>query len=79
MKYCFNFREEGLSEVCDLIEEAKDVRMDEEKSELSRSFLKKIEELEEENTELTIDQLEKIPECPVNILFTNSLNALFIS
>ena len=26
-----------------------------------------IEELEEENTELTIDQVEKIPECSVNI------------
>ena len=26
----------------------------------------RIEELEEENTELTIDQVEKIPECPVN-------------
>ena len=44
MIYCLNFREKGLSEVCDLIEEAKDARMDEEKSEVRRNFLRKIPE-----------------------------------
>ena len=42
----------------------------------------RIEELEEENTELTIDQVENIPECPVNIklyftVLDKSLDALF--
>ena len=43
--YCFNFRENGLSEICDQLEEAKDARMEEEKkSELRRSLLEKIPE-----------------------------------
>ena len=44
MNYCFTFRENGLSDICDLIEEAKDARVHEERSELSRSLLKKIPE-----------------------------------
>ena len=43
--YCFNLRENGLSDICDLLEEAKDARMEEEKkSELRRSLLDKIPE-----------------------------------
>ena len=37
----------------------------------------RIEELEEENTELTIDQMEKIPECPVNIKLHFTLSDKF--
>ena len=47
-----NFRESGLSDICDLLEDVKDARMGQlemEKSDLSRSLL------------------EKKPECPVNI------------
>ena len=43
--FCFYFRENGLSDICDLLEEAKDARMEEEKkSELRRSLLEKIPE-----------------------------------
>ena len=37
-------REGGLSEICDQLEDAKDARMEEEKSELSKSLLEKIPE-----------------------------------
>jgi len=47
-------REGGLSEICDLIEEAKDARSD-----------AKIRQLAEEKAELSRSLLEKIPECPV--------------
>ena len=50
--FCFTFRENGVSEICDLLEEAKDAR---------------IGQLEEEKSELRRSLLEKIPECPVNI------------
>ena len=44
MNFCFTFRENRLSDICDLIEEAKDARVEEERSELSSSLLKKIPE-----------------------------------
>ena len=37
----------------------------------------RIEELEEENIELTIDQLEKIPKCPVTIKLHFTLSDKF--
>ena len=52
MLYCFNFRENGLSEICVLIEDAKDA---------------KIGQLQVEKTDLSRSLLEKIPKCPVNI------------
>ena len=41
MNYCSNFREKGLADICDLIEDAKDARMEEEKA---QQLLKKIPE-----------------------------------
>ena len=66
MLYCFNFRENGLSEICVLIEDAKDA---------------KIGQLEEEKSDLSRSLLKKIPECPVNIkiYFTKyPFNILFV-
>ena len=51
-----------MSEICDLIDEAKDAR---------------ICQLEEKRTELTTSLLKKIPECPVNMKLYVTLSDKF--
>ena len=51
-----------MSEICDLIDEAKDAR---------------IRQLEEKRTELTTSLLKKIPECPVNMKLYVTLSDKF--
>ena len=62
--YCFIFREKGFSEVCNLIEAAKDakIRLLEVKNSNQDA---RIHQLEEEKSDLTNSLLRKIPECPV--------------
>ena len=69
MHYCFNFREKGLSKVCDLIEEIMCARMD--KLEAENSNQKdRINQFENE-MEINISKSlkEAIPECPVKMKF----------
>ena len=54
MNYCCNFREKGLSDICDLIDDVKDDKIGQLKEEKFQ--------LEEKTRQL----LEKIPECPVS-------------
>ena len=65
MNYCFTFRENRLSDICDLIEEAKDARVHEERSELSRSLLKKIPECPV-NMKLYVTLSDKFPQCYIS-------------
>ena len=67
-----NFREKGLSGVLDVLE-VMAARVDPLKTDLEA----KIDQLEEENTELTINQVEKIPECLVNIKLHFTLSDKF--
>ena len=60
--YCFYFRENGLSEICDLIEDLKDAKIGQLEVDNSDQEAK-IGQLEVEKAE----EKEKIPECPVNI------------
>ena len=71
MNYCLNFREKGLSGVCDLIEETMAARIDQLEVENS--------DLVDEKADLRRSQLEKIPKCPVNITlhFDSNSHAFF--
>ena len=59
------FREKGLADICDLIDDVKDARIGRLKAETSVQDAR-ISQLEEQKS---LSLLEKIPECPVIMKF----------